>query len=173
MPAKRGFVSVCFYICIWVHVVNVCVNAYVNVCVCVCVCVTQAYICVPLLLMLCLPFHVTSFQWLLRFHFLFAQMGTDEKVFIEIFTQRSFPQLRATFDMYSKVCVCFCPCVCVCVCCVRACCARVCVPASVCVCVCFCVCVCVSASVCVCGMRFVVWTSRQRSVSQKPNQSLP
>lgn len=32
-----------------------------------------------------------------------ARMGTDEQVFIDVFTQRSFCQLRATFDHYSKL----------------------------------------------------------------------
>eukprot|EP00049_Salpingoeca_infusionum_P008027 m.129541 g.129541 ORF g.129541 m.129541 type:complete len:1100 (-) comp13892_c0_seq1:527-3826(-) len=32
-----------------------------------------------------------------------ARMGTDEQVFVEIFSTRSFQQLRATFDMYQKI----------------------------------------------------------------------
>lgn len=32
------------------------------------------------------------------------RMGTDEATFIDIFTTRSFPQLRATFEEYGKIC---------------------------------------------------------------------
>lgn len=33
-----------------------------------------------------------------------ARMGTDEAVFVEVFTTHSFPVLRAIFDQYAKLC---------------------------------------------------------------------